>query len=69
VTGPVSADVVRVEVVTHSLPTIAATVENAWFSAWWPTQPGRTGPDRSLMPPYRIRAFNADGFLLAEQEE
>jgi hypothetical protein len=67
VTGQVSADVARVEVVTALYPPITATVENGWFSAWWPAPPGDRRPTQSVMAPYRIRAFDAEGALLAER--
>jgi hypothetical protein len=67
VTGRVSAEVGRVEVSTDLYPSITATVENGWFSAWWPTPPGEPPPREGAMPPYRIRAFDADGRPLMER--
>ena len=66
-TAPVGVGIARVEVESETPRPITASLENGWFSAWWPAPRGDRRPERSQMPAYRVRAYDAAGAVLDER--
>lgn len=64
VLGRAGAAIAVVEVVMADGESIAATVENGWFSAWWPAQIPNQHFGFDPFPDVLIRAFDASGVQL-----
>lgn len=47
-------------------PPLVATLENGWFAAWWPVQPGDPNMDEGRQPRVLVRAYDAFGATLDE---
>lgn len=58
VTGTVSEEVARVVIDVEDLGEVEATVENGWFTAWWPSR-----------EPFVVRGIGSDGNPIAEVSE
>jgi hypothetical protein len=65
--GRAGGAIASVVIETPGQPQIPASLENAWFAAWWPAAiPDDAGPGAPGEPHYIVRGFGADGTLLAE---
>lgn len=64
--GRVGSGVTVVGVEPQNGPSLIATVENGWFAAWWPVQPGDPNMDEGRQPKVLVRAYDAFGMSLDE---
>ena len=64
--GRIGPSVAAVEVAPERGPSLAATVENGWFAAWWPVQPGDPDMNEGFQPKVIVRGYDALGTVLSE---
>jgi hypothetical protein len=67
VTGRIGRNIVSVVAETADRTVVQATVENGWFSVWWPVRlPVQDGFAPPPVVPFTVRAYDASAQVVAE---